>query len=78
MVAVAIAIQGREHDTEGAGPLAEEDEEMVSKTLLREQKTAMMHYKKKQKTSVKKTKIHYLFILMFLKPVYDSFLCEIQ
>lgn len=48
MVPVAIAIQGREHDTEGAGPLAEEDEEMVSKTLLREKETPMMHCKETQ------------------------------
>lgn len=30
VVAVAVTIKGRKHDTEGSGPLAEEDEEMVS------------------------------------------------
>lgn len=44
MVPVTIAIQGREHYTERPSPLAEKDEEMVSKALLREQETTMMHY----------------------------------
>lgn len=44
MVPVTVAIQGREHYTERPGPLAEKDEEMVSKALLREEETPMMHY----------------------------------
>ncbi len=44
MVPVTIAIQGREHDTEWSSPLAEKDEEMVPKALLREEETSMMHY----------------------------------
>lgn len=48
MVAVTIAIKGREHYTEGPGPLAEKDEEVVSKTLLREEETPMMHYETKR------------------------------
>ena len=30
MIPVAVAIQGREHDAEGAGPLAEEDEQVMA------------------------------------------------
>lgn len=44
MVPVTIAIQRCEHDTERTGPLAEKDEEMVPKALLREEETPMMHY----------------------------------
>ena len=36
VVPVAVAVQGGEHDAERAGPLAEEDEEVVTKTLLGE------------------------------------------
>lgn len=38
MVAVAVAIEGCEHDAERPSPLAEEDEEMVPQGLLREEK----------------------------------------
>ncbi len=44
MVPVTIAIQGCEHDTEWSSPLAEKDEEMVPKAVLREEETSMMHY----------------------------------
>lgn len=49
MVAVTIAIQGCEHYTEGPGPLAEKDEEVVSKALLREEETPMMYYENKER-----------------------------
>lgn len=42
MVAVTVAIEGREHDAEGSSPLAEEDEEMVSQRLLREEKASVV------------------------------------
>jgi len=44
MVPVTIAVQGREHYTERPSPLAKKDKEMVSKALLREEETPMMHY----------------------------------
>lgn len=42
VVAVAVAVQRREHDAEGAGPLAEEDEEMVPQRLLREEEAPVV------------------------------------
>lgn len=42
MVAVTVAIEGREHDAEGPGPLAEEDEEVVSQRLLGEEETPVV------------------------------------
>lgn len=42
MVAVAVTIEGSEHDTEGSSPLAEENEEMVSQRLLREEKAPVV------------------------------------
>lgn len=42
VVAVTVTIKGSEHDTEGSSPLAEEDEEMVSKRLLREKKAPVV------------------------------------
>lgn len=42
MVAVTVTIEGSEHDTEGSSPLAEEDEEMVSQRLLREEKAPVV------------------------------------
>lgn len=42
VVAVAVAIEGSEHDAEGSGPLAEEDEEMVSQRLLREEEAPVV------------------------------------
>lgn len=42
VVAVAVAIKGCEHDTEGSSPLAEEDEEMVSQRLLREEEAPVV------------------------------------
>lgn len=45
MVAVAVAIKGCEHDAEGPGPLAEEDEEMVPQRLLREEKPPVVDCK---------------------------------
>lgn len=42
VVAVAIAIQGCEHDTKRSGPLAEEDEEVMSQTLLGEQQAPVV------------------------------------
>lgn len=45
MVAVTVTIEGGEHDTEGSSPLAEEDEEMVSQRLLREEKAPVVDCK---------------------------------
>lgn len=45
VVAVAVTIKGSEHDTEGPSPLAEEDEEMVSQGLLREEKSPVVDCK---------------------------------
>ena len=45
VVAVAIAIQGREHDAEGAGPLAEEDEQVVPQRLLREEEASVVDWR---------------------------------
>lgn len=42
MVAVAVAIEGREHDAERAGPLTEEDEEMMAQRLLGEEKAPVV------------------------------------
>ncbi len=42
VVAVTVTIEGSEHDTEGSSPLAEEDEEMVSQRLLREEKAPVV------------------------------------
>lgn len=42
MVAITVAIEGSEHNTEGSSPLAEEDEEMVSQRLLREEEAPMV------------------------------------
>ncbi len=42
MVAVTVTVEGSEHDTEGSSPLAEEDEEMVSQRLLREEKAPVV------------------------------------
>lgn len=43
VVPVAVAVQRGEHDAERAGPLAEEDEEVVAKTLLGEQESPVVH-----------------------------------
>lgn len=45
VVAVAVAIEGSEHDAEGPGPLAEEDEEMVPQGLLREEESPVVDCK---------------------------------
>lgn len=45
VVAVAVAIEGSEHDAEGPGPLAKEDEEMVPQGLLREEKPPVVDCK---------------------------------
>lgn len=45
MVAVTVAIEGSEHDTEGPGPLAEEDEEVVPQGLLREEESPVVDCK---------------------------------
>lgn len=37
VVAITIAVQRCEHDTEGSGPLAEENEEVMPQALLGEQ-----------------------------------------
>ena len=42
MVAVAVAIKGREHNAEGTGPLAEQNEEVVPQRLLGEQETPVV------------------------------------
>lgn len=42
VVAVTVTIEGSEHDTEGSSPLAEENEEMVSQRLLREEKAPVV------------------------------------
>lgn len=45
VVAVAVAIERSEHDAEGPGPLAEEDEEMVPERLLREEEPPVVDCK---------------------------------
>lgn len=45
VVAVAVAIEGSEHDAEGPSPLAEEDKEMVPQGLLREEKPPVVDCK---------------------------------
>lgn len=42
VVPVTVAVQGREHDAEGAGPLTEEDEEMMPQRLLGEQEAPVV------------------------------------
>lgn len=42
VVTVTVAIQGRKHDAERAGPLAEEDEEVMSQRLLGEEETPVV------------------------------------
>lgn len=49
VVAVAVAIKGSEHDAEGPGPLAKEDEEMVPQGLLREEKPPVVDCKNAEK-----------------------------
>lgn len=44
MVAVAVAIEGGEHDAEWSGPLAEEDEEVMPQRLLREEKAPVVDW----------------------------------
>lgn len=45
VVAVTIAIEGSEHDTEGASPLTEEDEKMVPQRLLWEEESPVVDCK---------------------------------
>lgn len=45
MVAVTVTIKGSKHDTEGSGPLAEEDEEMMPQRLLGEQEASVVDCK---------------------------------
>lgn len=45
MVAVAIAVQRREHDAERTSPLAEEDEQVVPQRLLGEQEASVVDYR---------------------------------
>ena len=42
-VAVAVAVQGREHDAEGPRPVAEQHEQAVSQGLLGENGAALVH-----------------------------------
>lgn len=42
VVAVTVTVKGGEHNTEGSSPLAEEDEEMVSQRLLREEESSVV------------------------------------
>ena len=42
-VAVAVAVQGREHDAEGPRPVAEQHEQAVSQGLLGEDGAALVH-----------------------------------
>lgn len=44
MVPVAVAVQGGEHDAERAGPLAEEDEEVMAQALLGKQEASLVHW----------------------------------
>lgn len=43
MVAVAVALQWGEHDAEWTSPLAEENEEVMTQTLLREEEASLVH-----------------------------------
>lgn len=43
VVSVTVPIQRGKHDTEGAGPLAEQDEEMVPQALLGEEKSSVVN-----------------------------------
>ena len=49
MVAVTVTVEGSKHDTEGSGPLAEEDEEMMSQRLLREEKAPVVDCGEREK-----------------------------
>lgn len=42
VVAITVAVEGSEHDTEGASPLTEENEEMVPQGLLRKEKAPVV------------------------------------
>lgn len=44
VVAVAVTIEGGEHDTERSSPLAEEDEEVMSQRLLREEEAPVVDW----------------------------------
>lgn len=52
MVAVTVTVEGSKHDTEGSGPLAEEDEEMMSQRLLREEKAPVVDCGGREKENV--------------------------
>ena len=44
MIPVAVAVQRGEHDAEGAGPLTEEDEEVMPQALLWKQEAPVVHW----------------------------------
>lgn len=44
MIPVTVAVQRGEHDAEGAGPLTEEDEEVMSQALLWKQEAPVVHW----------------------------------
>lgn len=48
VIAVTVAVQRCEHDAERTGPLAEEDEEVMPKALLRKQEASVVHWGWKQ------------------------------
>lgn len=48
VIAVTVAVQRCKHDAERTGPLTEEDEEVMSKALLRKQEASVVHWGWKQ------------------------------
>lgn len=43
VIPVTVTVQGGEHDAERAGPLTEEDEEVMPQTLLWKQEAPVVH-----------------------------------
>lgn len=50
VVAITVTIQRSEHNAEGSSPLAEEDEEMMSQRLLREEEAPVLNWKEVTET----------------------------
>lgn len=44
MIPVTVAVQRGEHDAERAGPLTEEDEEVMPQALLWKQEASVVHW----------------------------------
>jgi hypothetical protein len=44
VISITVAVQRGEHNAEWTGPLAEQDEEVMTKALLREQEASVVHW----------------------------------